>query len=415
MGSGPTPMDILTVMMSKSRLLVLVPRIPFPTSDGGANYVYHTLSALAQAGHAITTATFTSAFHPQDAQGMLAIGEHVTTDGTYRPYSLTDAIRSLLTGQAITVQARMKPALIDHILPQLKGTRFDAILIEGIHAAVYIPQLRDAFPDAAVIIRQSNVEFEMLSRNAAAAGNPAIRWFYQRQASFMKRFETEAMRMADGVTAISESDADTFRRLIPGLRCAVVAPGCHIPASITPASARAASLVAISNWSWAPNHVGLEWFIRHVWPKVSDRAPECRLDVVGGGLPDHLSAILRADPRIRLHGFVPDTEPFRQSGAVFIAPLLSGGGVKIKVVEAMASGIPIVTNRFGAEGLPVANGVHLHVADDPERQATLITELLSDPAQRQRMADDALDLLRDGFSWENRAKTLTDFISELRA
>ena len=81
----------------------------------------------------------------------------------------------------------------------------------------------------------------------------------------------------------------------------------------------------------------------------------------------------------------------------------------------MASGIPIVTTRFGAEGLPVANGVHLHVADDPERQATLITELLSDPAQRQRMADDALDLLRVGFSWENRAKTLTDFISELRA
>ena len=402
-------------MVHPMTLMVLVPRIPFPTSDGGAYYVYHTLSALADAGHRITTATFQSAFHPQDADGMRAIGDHVTTDGGYRPYSVRDALRSLLTGQAITVQARMKPALVDRILHQLTGKRFDAILIEGIHAAVYIPRLRAAFPGTPVVIRQSNVEFEMLARNAAAARNPAIRWFYRRQASFMQRFETESMRMADGVTAISESDADTFRRLIPGLRCAVVAPGCHIPAAITPAADREASLVAISNWSWAPNHMGLDWFIRQVWPFVRNRAPECRLDVVGGGLPEHLSTILSADPHIRLHGFVPDTEPFRQSGAVFIAPLLSGGGVKIKVVEAMASGIPIVTTGFGAEGLPVVNGGHLHIEDDPERQATLIADLLSDAAQRQRMADDALALVRNGFSWTSRAKTLVDFITEVRA
>lgn len=402
-------------MGSPLNILAVVPRIPYPVADGGAFYVYHTLKALADAGHRVTTATFRSAFHPQDASGMAELGDHVTTDGAYRPYSVADALFSLVTGIPITVQARMRPGPMDRLLARLKGRQFDAILIEGIHAAVYIHRLRSAFPGATVIIRQSNVEYEMLARNAGAARNAAIRWFYRRQSAFMKRFEADAIRNADGITAISESDAATFRHWIPDLRCAVIAPGCHLPAVMTPASARDESLVAISNWSWAPNHVGLAWFIDHVWPSVRTRHADCRLDVVGGGLPDDVAAKLRNDSRIRVHGFVPDTEPFRQSASVFIAPLLSGGGVKIKVVEAMASGVPVVTTSFGAEGLPVADGVHLRVTDGAEAFASHIGDLLSDRALRIRLADAASELVRARFTWSARAAALADFINGMRS
>jgi glycosyltransferase involved in cell wall biosynthesis len=402
-------------MGSPLNILAVVPRIPYPVADGGAYYVYHTLKTLADAGHRVTTATFRSAFHPQDASGMADLGDHVTTDGDYRPYSVADALFSLVTRKPITVQSRMRPEPMDRLLTRLKSRRFDAILIEGIHAAVYIPQLRAAFPDATLIIRQSNVEYEMLARNADAARNPAIRWFYRRQSAFMKRFEAEAIRNADGITAISESDAATFRHWIPDLRCAVIAPGCHIPTVITPAAERNGSLVAISNWTWAPNHVGLSWFIDQVWPLVCARQADCRLDVVGGGLPDDVAATLRNDARIRVHGFVPDTEPFRQSASVFIAPLLSGGGVKIKVVEAMASGVPVATTSFGAEGLPVEDGVHLRIADDAEAFASHVADLLSDQSLRIRLADAASELVRTRFSWSAQAAALTEFINGMRS
>ena len=401
--------------MRPLRLLAFCPRIPSPPSDGGAYYVYNTLRSLAQAGHDVTLATFRSAFHPQDPSGLETWCTHITTDGGFKSYGPLDAIRSLLTSQLLPVQARMRPEPMTRILDQLQGQSFDAILIEGVHAAVYIPRFRQAFPDTPIILRQSNVEYQMLERNAAAAGNPLIRWFYSKQAALLKRFEIDAMRRADGVTAISDADATTFIELIPALRCVTIAPGCHIPQTLTPASARSHSILAISNWSWTPNHNGLSWFHQRIWPQLRRSHPEATLQIVGGGLPSDLEATLIADSSVVLHGFVPETEVFRQSNAVFIAPLLSGGGVKIKVVEAMASGIPIVTTSFGAEGLAVASGTHLFISDDADTFAAHIRTLLDSPDTCQALSDASLAMAKADFTWTSRAKTLSDFIQRLRS
>lgn len=402
-------------MSASLNILAFCPRIPSPPTDGGAYYVYNTLRSLADIGHAVTLATFKSAFHPQDANGLKDHFTHVTTDGNFKPYGVADAIRSLLTRQPTPVQARMKPEPMTRILEQLSGQTFDVILIEGVHAAVYIPRFRDAFPDTPIVLRQANVEYQMLERNARASRNPLLRWFYRSQAAFMKRFEIDAMRRADGVTSISDSDAATFRALVPGLRCVTIAPGCHIPQTLTPASGRSLSLLAISNWAWAPNHTGLSWFHQNVWPQLRSTHPELSLHIVGGGLPSDLASALSADSQISLHGFVPETEPFRQASAVFIAPLRSGGGVKIKVVEAMASGIPIVTTSFGAEGLAVTSGVHLSIADDADAFASHIRTLLDSAEIRQSYADASLSMAKADFTWQSRAKTLTDFIRSLRS
>lgn len=401
--------------MRSLRLLAFCPRIPSPPSDGGAYYVYNTLRSLAEAGHDVTLATFRSAFHPQDATGLETWCTHVTTDGGFKPYGPVDAIRSLLTAQPLPVQARMRPEPMTRILDQLEGQAFDAILIEGVHAAVYIPRFRQAFPDIPIVLRQSNVEYQMLERNAAAAGNPLIRWFYLKQAALLKRFEVDALRRADGVTAISDADATTFLELIPELRCVTIAPGCHIPQTLTPASARSHSILAISNWSWTPNHNGLSWFHQRIWPQLRNSHPELTLQIVGGGLPGELLATLQADPSVALHGFVPETEAFRQRSAVFIAPLLSGGGVKIKVVEAMASGIPIVTTSFGSEGLAVASGTHMFISDDADTFAAHIRTLLDSVDTRRALSDASLAMAKADFTWVSRANTLSDFIQSLRS
>jgi glycosyltransferase involved in cell wall biosynthesis len=408
-------MNDRTAPESALDLLVFVPRIPSPPTDGGAIYVYRTIRSLADAGHNITMATFSSRFHPQDPDDIATFATHITTDGLFKPYTLWAALRSLLTRQPIMVQHRMRDEPLSHLLKKLEGRMFDAILIEGIHAATYLSRFRAAFPNTPIVLRQSNVEFELLGRNADAARNPFVAWFYRRQAAFMKRFEIDAMRRADGTTAISDADAATYLKHIPDLRCVTIAPGCHIPHPITPASGRTPSLLAIANWAWTPNHIGLSWFHQNVWPSLRESHPEVTLDIVGGGLPSDLLTALSADPKINLHGFVPETEPFRQSSSVFIAPLLSGGGVKIKIVEAMASGIPIVTTSFGAEGIPVTSGVHLSVANEPGAFADHIRSLLDSPDLRQSYADASLTMAKADFTWESRAKILSDFIRSLRS
>ena len=152
---------------------------------------------------------------------------------------------------------------------------------------------------------------------------------------------------------------------------------------------------------WLPNVDGVLYFVREVLPLIRRRRPECTLAIVGRTPPPKISQLAAQDPRIRVTGTVPDIRPYLWGSGVAIVPLRIGGGTRLKIYEAMAAKIPVVSTTIGAEGLTVHPPGDIRIADQPEDFAARSIELLENADERTRLANAAWEMVNSQFSWEH--------------
>jgi len=383
-------------------ILFLVPRLPAPPNDGGAMYVYQSAKALADSGARIVFAGFESNLHPQDSALLAPFCKVYSIPADFTHYGFTAAFRSITTRQPISVQHRMDVARMRTVLERVLE-RPDIIFLEGIQTAQFIPLCRVFFPSAPVILRQVNVEHRLLERNAETSGNPFIRWFYRQQAGFMKRFERDAMAAADAVTSISSLDIEAFRVLCPNQTFIEATPGIPIPERL-PVQRDPNRLLAMAGWAWKPNIDGLVWFLNEVWPALQVEIPTLRFEIAGRGIPQSVVQRYESE-RVRFLGFVENGEALRQSSLALAAPLFSGSGIKMKVIEAFGSGLPVITTPIGIEGLPVEDGRHVVVVRDAADAIARIRTLHQDLALQDSIRNEAL-AFAETWSWDRKAGEL---------
>jgi glycosyltransferase involved in cell wall biosynthesis len=250
---------------------------------------------------------------------------------------------------------------------QLAKGRHDVVYFGYLGMTGYLPMVRRLAPRARLVLEEHNVEWEIFERLATSYEGlmrQAVKW----EARAMRRFEARVLREVDAVIAISQSDAETLRAL-SGVRAAVVPPFVDPrPARIERPGAR--GLAYIGLLAWQPNALGLDWFCRDVWPLVRELVPDATLTIAGPGLRkrDDGSLVVPEEwnrPGIRTVGFVDDLEDLYGATLAMIAPVLGGSGVRMKLLEAMSAGMPVVTTRDGAAGLDLQDGRELLIADDP--------------------------------------------------
>ena len=390
-------------------ILFVVPRLPAPPNDGGAMYVYQSAKALAETGAGIHFAGFESNRHPQDADMLRRFASVHSVPIDFRSYGPMAACRSLVTREPISVQHRMDAERMSMALAAVDA-RPDVIFLEGIQTAAFIAICRECFPGVPVVLRQVNVEHRLLERNAETSANPFIRWFYREQARFMRRFERDAMSAVDAVTSISGTDIEAFRELCPDQTYIEASPGIPIPERL-PVPRDPDRLLAMAGWAWKPNRDGLAWFLDQVWPGLSAQIPTLRFDVAGNGLPTSFVDRYRSE-RVRFLGFVEDGESLRQSSLALIAPLFSGSGIKMKVIEAFGSGLPVVTTPIGIEGLPVEDARHVVLVRAAGEAVDRIRRLHQDPTEQDAIRTEAL-AFAETWSWESKAEALLRALSAL--
>ncbi len=392
-------------------ILQITPRLPAPPNDGGAVYIYYTTKYLSQLGENVTLASLISNKHEQDVGQVEKYAVVYAEDGEFTPYSLLSVVKSTISRKPITIQHRMDTNIMRETLKKIDTTP-DVILLEGLHTAAFLEDVRAFFPQPPVVLRQSNVEYLLLKRNAASTKNPLLKAFYFDQYRLMKQFELHAMKNVDAVTAITAFDRDIYLKELPGLNCYVSPAGAEIPELIGH-EREENKLLAISNWRWKPNIDGLKWFLEEVWPSVLQKRPELEFDVIGDGLTSHFKNKY-ARQNIRFLGFVDDLEPHRQSATVFVAPLFSGSGMKLKIVEGMASGLPIVTTKIGAEGIEIEDGVHYQEANTKAEFEASILDLLDHPQKRGALSTEARNKAENKYGWEEITRQLIQFLETLR-
>src|SRR5262249_37897863 len=172
------------------------------------------------------------------------------------------------------------------------------------------------------------------------------------------------------------------------------------------------NLVFVGSMSYLPNVDAAEFFVRDVLPLIAAEMPEVTLSIVGAR-PAASVQRLAADPHVRVTGLVDDVRPYYAAAAAAIVPLRIGGGVRMKILESMALGVPILSTRVGAEGLGLTDGSDLLLADTPADLAAAAIRLLGDPGLRDRLAAHARQTALRRFSWEAVVQTLEDVYASI--
>jgi len=272
---------------------------------------------------------------------------------------------------------RVLPAGWRSFTEALAGPAYAVALFEfHAMAARYAAFVRERQPSARVIVDSVDLHWARLASGAALGAESA------RRARRMRRVELATYRDADAVLVASTDDGLALSREagMPAVSCVpIVAP--IRPRAPMP---RGRELSFVGHFDHAPNVDGLRWFVHAIWPRVLARHPGAHLSVAGTRVSDEVRG-LASRPGVRLLGHVPDTAPLLDRAWLSIAPLRYGAGMKGKVVEAMASAVPVVTTPVGAQGLPAVSGEHLLVSEDPSSFADAAASLLDDPERSARI------------------------------
>jgi hypothetical protein len=282
--------------------------------------------------------------------------------------------------------------------------RPDVILLEGVHTAEWIPAIKKRFGNVPVILRESNVEWELLTSRARYATG-ARSCFWRWQAGLMKRFETRALQTCDGFTAISTPDLHKLQLLAQGKPGITARPGINAVKTIQrhPLSNK---VLLLGDFTWTPNRDGLNWFLDAVLPRINHRS--LIIDVVGRGLEPREQR--SGNTTVVFHGFVDALTPFQEKAAVQVIPILGGAGIKLKSLEALYSKIPTVMSVSGAEGLDLVSRQHTLITDDPSEFATHLLHVIDSAEIQQKLSVAGYDHVVERFSWSETAKELDDFI-----
>jgi glycosyltransferase involved in cell wall biosynthesis len=229
-----------------------------------------------------------------------------------------------------------------------------------------------------------------------AQDSAARRWRARLMWNKLRRYLRGLLPQFRACTVVSEPERALLAGVLGHDRDIHVLPnGVDTGAYRSDSAPQPDTLIFTGALRFAPNYDGMRWFIAEVWPQIRRARPAARLRITG----DHGGRPLPAAPGVERTGFVDDIRPLLSSSWLAVAPIFAGGGTRVKILEAMAAGTPVVSTRKGAEGIDARAGEHLLVADDPAIFAAQVVTLLAEPAQRARLAQAARELVAERYDW----------------
>jgi polysaccharide biosynthesis protein PslH len=354
-------------------LTLLTPVVPYPPRSGGTAHIMRVAQQLARAYRVRLCAL---AADP-DAVAWGPLAEWCTET---RAFARTS--RPKWGRQPPAVRQEYSAELIAHLRQAWAAQAPDIVQLEFTSMAQYAPLARQS--GALVVCTAVELAFRTQVRRARLQRGLALRGRRWLGALSLWLYELRALRQCDLVIALSAEDAAALRRWLPRLPIEYVPSGVDLrewPDCFDPRAQD--EVLFVGNYLHPPNLEGARWLAQEVWPRVRRLRPTVRLTLAGRAPPPQIAAL--AAPDIRVPGDLPDLRPIYARSSLVAAPIFWGSGVRIKLLEAMACGLPIVTTALAAEGIDLRQGESALFAEQPDAFAAAIVRLLDDRALRERM------------------------------
>ena len=376
------------------KILLLCNKSPWPLHEGGPMAMHAIINGLLKAGHTIKVlAVNTNKYSVDPLSIPPAFADATKIEFAYIDLAVKPlpALYNYLTGQSYHVTRFMNQDFKGKLERILSEESFDIIQVEMLYTSIYLETIRK-YSKAPVVLRAHNIEHLIWQRIADNCRNPLKRHYLKHLYHTLREYELNIINKVDGIVAITGIDALFFGRNAKNV------PVLSIPFGIDPDSypinedlTTEPDLFHIGSMNWFPNDEGIRWFLDQVWPEVIKKENPPRLCLAGRMMPAWLRGLKMRN--VEVVGEVPNAWEFIQQHAVMIVPLLSGSGIRVKIVEAMMAGKAVISTRIGAEGIEYVDGTHLIIADTRDQFVTAIERVMNDAGLRKSLGENARSLM----------------------
>lgn len=394
------------------RILFLAHLFPMPLDSGGKIKSYYTLKSLA-GRHEVSVLAYVRT--AEELAHMTEVGricERLRSISLRRGKSalILDAARSLLANKSFIVSRDYRKAMQGWVIEELNQFQPDVVHIDHLQMAQFVP----FGPGFKTVLDHHNVESMIVKRIGESPGSLASRLYARLEWPKLRRYELDVCRRCDRVLTVSEEDKGILVDLDPALKSVKVVPiGVDVHHfQVIEREPAVPNVLSVATMYWPPNVDSMLYFHDDIWPLVKARVPDCVLTIAGQKPVPAIQA-LGSDGDVRVTGYVSDSRDLARYCSVFIVPLRSGSGVRVKLLNAMAMGLPIVSTSIGAEGLDVVGGEHLLIADTPGEFAGAVVDLINDRELGRQLGENARALVCEKYSWETVGARLLQVYEEL--
>lgn len=392
--------------MSSLKILQLCAKPPRPLLDGGCIAMNAMTVGLKMSGHEVHTIAITTDKHPgsptssAELKRELASYQECYVDTAVKPLG---ALINLLKGTSYNISRFEDEGVKDAIREVLSGHSFDVVLLESLFMLPYLKVIREN-SNAKAVLRAHNVEHQIWEGVAEDAGGGLKGWYLQALARQLKDYEVKHLNDVDAILPITEEDREVFRKLGANVEMHVVPFSMEFKENTEQATVD--HVFHFGSMDWKPNQDGVRWLLDEVWPRVREENDSVTLVLAGRHIPSEFKS--NPDLGIDVVGEVDDAWEFLQRPGIMTIPVRSGSGMRIKAIEGMAAGRPLVSTTLGAMGVGVVSGENAMIADSAEEFSNSILRILEKEGDLGKKGS---EFVRNQFSIEIISRNLSSFLN----
>ena len=376
---------------------MLTPYLPYPLLSGGQIRTYNLLKKLANK-HEVTL--FSLIKHESEKKYIPELKKYCTKVEVFKrsekPFTFTNIVKTALSSYPFLVIRNHAREIISAVEKELKSQQYDLIHAETFYMMPHIP--KTSIPT--ILVEQT---IEYLGYESYAKKTPFfLRPILNIDINKIRRWEKFYWKACDTLIVMSEDDKKYIGKEIgESKKIEVVANGVDTQwfEAVEKKPGKVPTILSVGTFKWLPNVEAVDFLVGQVWPLIKKQLPTAQLKIVGNAPTQAVYLYEKNDPSIQVIGRIADIRDAFAHSDILMAPVFSGKGTRYKVLEAMASGTPIVATTTAVEGLAVINGEHVMTNDTPEGMAKLAIELLNDKNKRKNMARNGKKFVKQHYDW----------------
>lgn len=390
------------------KILFIGNKPAYPKIDGGcvasAAFLNDLLSAKAQVHYAFLHTEkhpFKEEAFPEDLRTRITMNSSFVDTNVKK----LDAFKHLFSSASFNVERFYDKEFEQELIRLTKEKQFNAVIFDNVFSARYQKGLKSSFPELPTFIRSHNVEHEIWEGLAKSTGNPIVRRYLKKLAKDLKRFEIDAYNESNGVLTITKDDKEALKKI------GISSPIEHAAVSVSIPTYQHdytnKDLFHLGAMNWRPNVEAVDTVLKYL-PTWREQDSDIQFSIAGMQSKeryDHLE-----DASIKVLGFVPNIEEFIGQQGILVAPIQSGSGVRIKILEMMAFGIPVITTSLGAQGIADLSGII--ITDDHESMTEAVYALRNDEKKRKELGQKAKSIITLHHNSETISQKILEFIQQ---